>query len=89
MRRKMKIKREYYDQVGTRTEKVEVYGSHRLCRHIEEDHTVKGIRDLRTINGRLDRTPPEISDRTVRGQASPLIPHRNCKTGGERYQSKY
>ena len=54
MRRKMKIKPEFYDQVGKGKEKVEVYGSHKLCRHIEEDHTVKGIRDPRT---KTDQSP--------------------------------
>ena len=56
----MKIKTEYYDQVGAKKEKVEVYGSHRLCRHIEEDHTVKEIANFVAID-----VDPDIKERKL------------------------
>lgn len=61
MRRKMKIKTEYYDdQVGPKKDWVEVYGSHRLCRHIEEDHTVKEVGHFVEID-----VDPDIEERTL------------------------
>jgi len=60
MRRKMKIEVEHYEQVGDKKQKVEVYGSVRLCRHIEEDHTVAEIGKL--VEKEVDS---EISDRKL------------------------
>ena len=57
----MKIKTEYYDQVGKKKENVEVYGSIKLCRHIEEDHTVKEIGNQILM---ID-VDPDIEDRKL------------------------
>ena len=40
MRKKLKIKREYYRQENKKDDKVLVYGSQMLCKHIEEEHTM-------------------------------------------------